>query len=143
MKTTSYQILTELEAIIKADTRTKSYNIQGAEDPDFPPISEGCPMINIFPATKDREQVRLSNTPYVVKPAFNIIMWEVSLGNFKDAFKRIDIVEENIYKVLMDNKKINGLALTSEISETNYEHIYYENTFYIKATLILTPQINR
>lgn len=143
MSTTSYQILIALEDIFKADSRTDSYTIQSAEDPDFPPGHEACPAVNIFPADKERELVRMSATPYVVMPSFDVVMWEVSLEDFSAAFKLIDAVEENVFETLAANKTIDSNVLTSTIGATVYEHIYYEETFYIKAVMSLETELNR
>lgn len=132
---TDYEILDTLEDIFKADYRTKKYAIQGAEEPDNVPGPDVCPMINIFPSVKERDLTRMSGTPYTAMLTFDIMMWEMSAGDFKNAFKLISTVEENTYQVLLANKSVNNNVLTSEIGVTEYTHIYYESCFYIKATI--------
>lgn len=137
---TDYEILIELERIFNVDYRTKKYTIQGAEEPDNVPSPDICPMINLFPSVKERELIRMSGTPYTAMLTFDIIIWEMSAGDFKNAFKLISKVEENIYQVLLANKNINDLVLTSTIGATEYTHIHYESSFYVKAVLPFTIQ---
>ena len=132
---TDYEILTALEEIFNADVRTKKYTIQAAEEPDNVPTPDVCPMVNIFPSLKERELKRMAGTPYTAKLTFNIMIWEMSAGDYKNAFKLISPVEENVYQVLLANKNVNSKVLTSEIGATTYEHMHYENTFYIKASI--------
>ena len=132
---TDYEILIALEEILKVDYRTKKYTIQAAEEPDNVPSPDICPMVNIFPSLKERDLTRMSGTPYVANLTFDIMMWEMSVGDFKDAFKLISAVEENIYQVLLANKNVNSNVSTSEIGATAYEHIFYESCFYIKAII--------
>lgn len=134
---TDYDILDKLESIFKTDYRTKDYTIQGAEEPDNLPSPDVCPMINIFPHLKERELTRMSGTPYTANLIFDIMMWEMSAGDFKNAFKLISALEENIYQVLLKNKSISNTVKTSEIGVTEYTHIFYESCFYIKATIPL------
>lgn len=130
-----YTILVALENIFLEDYRTKKYIIQGAEEPDNVPSPDICPMVNIFPSGKERDLTRMSGTPYTANLTFDIIMWEMSAGDFKNAFKLISTVEENVYQVLLANKNVNSNVLTSEIGATEYTHIFYESCFYIKAII--------
>jgi len=132
---TDYEILIALEEIFNVDVRTKKYTIQAAEEPDNVPSPDICPMINIFPSLKERELKRMSGTPYTAKLTFNIMIWEMSAGDYKNAFKLISPVEENVYQVLLANKSVGTGVITSEIGATTYEHMHYENTFYIKASI--------
>jgi len=132
---TDYEILIMIQDFFKADHRTKKYIIQAAEEPDNVPSPDICPMINIFPSAKERELKRMSGTPYTARLAFNIMIWEMSAGDYKNAFKLISEAEENTYQVLLANKSVGTGVLTSEIGATTYEHINYENTFYIKAVI--------
>lgn len=140
---TDYDILDALETIFKKDYRTKNYIIQGAEEPDNVPSPDICPMINIFPRLKERELTRMSGTPYTANLIFDIMMWEMSAGDFKNAFKLISAVEENTYQVLLANKNVNSNVLTSEIGATEYTHIFYESCFYIKAIIPFVTMRNQ
>jgi hypothetical protein len=138
-----YDILIALEEIFKTDYRTKEYIIQGAEEPDSVPSPDICPMVNIFPSLKERDLTRMSGTPYTANLTFDIMMWEMSVGDFKNAFKLISSVEENVYQVLLANKNVSSNVLTSEIGATEYVHIFYESCFYIKAVIPFTVQLDQ
>lgn len=140
---TDYEILDALEGIFKTDHRTKKYAIQGAEEPDNVPSPDICPMVNIFPSVKERDLTRMSGTPYTANLIFDIMMWEMSVGDFKNAFKLISSVEENVYQVLLKDKTVGGNGLTSVIGATEYTHIHYETCFYIKATIPFTVQLDQ
>jgi len=133
-----YEILIMIQDFFKTDHRTKKYVIQAAEEPDNVPSPDICPMINIFPSMKERELKRMSGMPYIARLAFNIMIWEMSAGDYKNAFKLMSVVEENTYQVLLVNKSVGTGVLTSEIGATTYEHMHYENTFYIKASIPFT-----
>lgn len=132
-----YKILIALEDILKQDRKTKKYVIQAAEEPENLPSPDICPMVNIFPVSKDRELERISGDSYTARLRFDIIMWEMSASGFQDAFRLIADMEENVYQVLIANKNIKDNVLTSIIGATTYEHIQYEDTFYVRAALIL------
>lgn len=132
---TDYEILEELESIFKADHRTKKYTIEAADEPDNLPSPNICPMINILPTGKERDLTRMSGTPYTVNLTFDVIIWEMSAGGFKNAFKLISAVEENVFAVLHANKSVRNKVSMSVIGATEYTHIYYEDTFYIKGII--------
>ena len=132
---TDYEILITLEDIFNADSRTKKYTIQGAEDPDNVPTPEICPIVNLLPIAKPRELARMSTTPYTANLMFEVILWEMSAGDFKNAFKLMSKMEENVFQVLLKNKNVSNTVLTSVIGETLYENMYYESCFYIKAVI--------
>ena len=142
MSYTDYEILTEIEDIFKKDYRTKEYTILSAADPDEPPDPNSCPAVNIFPVSKERTLIRTGKSPYVVIPTFDIICWEYSEEDYKDAFSRIVLIEENVFDVLVANKNLNSKVLTSTIGVSQYQYLHYEGWF-IRVITPFLAEMNR
>lgn len=142
MSFTDYEVLEEIESIFKEDSRTKDYTIMVAEDPNEPPDANSCPAIDIVPTRKERQLVRTGAIPYITIPSYDIICWEYSVRDYKDAFSRAVLTEENVFQVLLANKSLNSKVLTSTIGNTEYEYFAYDG-YYIRVVLSLLTQMNR
>ena len=143
MSYSDYEILVEIEDIFKKDSRTKNYTIISADNPDEPPDPNACPSLDVFPMRKERTLTRIGDNPYIASSVFDILCWEYSQKDYKDAFSRIVSVEENVFEVLLDNKNLNSKVLTTTIGMTEYDYYLYYQGYYIRMVISVIAQTNR